>query len=140
MIKNSRFRKIICLSMAIVVMFSLFSLNVYAEDNINLTHRYVQITNKNGISDKQITKQNTSNYAKSSFASDDSISVVDFLEIKDDESILSTVEQLICNGKYIYVRAKGHLANRTILLLKEFPWLLISGIVDHYKTAKMPLL
>lgn len=115
MIKNSRFRKIICLSMAIIVMFSLFSLNVYAEDDMNLSHRYVQITNKNGISDKQITKQNTSNYAKSSFAIDDSIAIVDFLEMKDDESILSTVEQLIYNGKFVYVRAEGHLANRTIL-------------------------
>lgn len=113
--KNSRFRKIICLSMAIIVALSLFSLNVYAEDEMNLSHRYVQITNKNGISDKQITKQNTSNYAKSSFAIDDSIAIVDFLEMKDDESVLSTVEQLIYNGKYVYVRAKGHLANRTIL-------------------------
>ncbi len=113
--KNNRFRKIICLSMAIMLIFSLFSLNVYAKDDVNLSHKYVQITNGNAISEKQITRQNTSNYEKSNYASDDSIAIVDFLEMKDDESILSTVEQLIYNGKFVYVRAKGHLANRTIL-------------------------
>ena len=112
------FLQTIAIVMAIVTMLSTaLSLSAGAATTkfLDTDNKYVYITNFSDQDKRLIEKKTAKDYTNSRFASDNSIAVVDFLELRENDSILAVANELVDNGKYLYVRASGHLANQTLL-------------------------
>ena len=101
------FLQTIAIVMAIVTMLSTaLSLSAGAATTkfLDTDNKYVYITNFSDQDKRLIEKKTAKDYTNSRFASDNSIAVVDFLELRENDSILAVANELVDNGKYLFKR------------------------------------
>ena len=107
---------IYCLCVLIVFLSPCFSATALNQDyNKNSSPKYVFISQSPNVTSGKLVYKTQNQYINSNEFTDSSIAIVDYDELSNNPQMIEITKELLLNGKYLYIRAKGYSANQTLI-------------------------